>query len=695
MSLNGLEDPAVLAAFETATGESGGWFLVKYASRDEVELHGSGNGGNTEIREAVANYADPSPLYGFLNYPRATVHFNMICDRFQPYDHLYEISEASQLQDSKLEVVCGFQPAEPTTPPVPASPSSPASPQRRRRLGEIAEEDDEDQEPNATRLKSKHIDDDAQELGSSDMAVASLPSPKDRITPEKARLMKAMKLREKKMNKAQGQDKPILSLADATDAVDVSNETDTNVSPMTADALENAVDDDDADTTTDGPSQLEDDESQPSMLNIDSDSSPTTTVNTDSEVSIESARAKTVTNDQVSELTLSESQPPSPVLDVSEITNSTKESSVSESTSDTDHSDDIKGNAIEDNVLSENQIEAVSKEVSVDNIEDEAIDEVPETPKAIGVIKEAASECVHVEATSEEATAVTEPSSTEEQEPIEKEAVTTKLEAQEPKTKEPEVVEQTETSKESVAIGEPKLAEEAKTSQEPKAEVHVIDYIDSSSIAVVSGSDSSISVEKNEDVEPTQETVPVPAKASEEVTKDATCAPVLMIKGFLGTFLDALEALLMENPRSPINMAPTVQEETIAAMGTAAVKARPKLKPTGDPEVTFMGDVNVQFPDNLLWKRRTMGLDNLGFLILTPVTASGTRPDKLGGAALKRFHLSDFKMPYVPDMELQELPNSVCLDFIEGSSLQIACGDRNGQVSILSALQAAHKTYST
>ncbi|KAL2888446.1 hypothetical protein HOO65_040783 [Ceratocystis lukuohia] len=1397
MSLNGLEDPAVLAAFETATGESGGWFLVKYASRDEVELHGSGNGGNTEIREAVANYADPSPLYGFLNYrdkkiilkyqpedcsrlvqARATVHFNMICDRFQPYDHLYEISEASQLQDSKLEVVCGFQPAEPTTPPVPASPSSPASPQRRRRLGEIAEEDDEDQEPNATRLKSKHIDDDAQELGSSDMAVgtsvltgppvtlnsdlakspdgsnfastdspptfigisndqyespvdslespgrpssqsvrtadlypypsykpkvklgprpseapgrpgssnsssfrsisslpagfkaskakkerknrdkdrdkdepdssgdipeiaidstglvvpesqdgrphtssgtfaaglssmippppsptASLPSPKDRITPEKARLMKAMKLREKKMNKAQGQDKPILSLADATDAVDVSNETDTNVSPMTADALENAVDDDDADTTTDGPSQLEDDESQPSMLNIDSDSSPTTTVNTDSEVSIESARAKTVTNDQVSELTLSESHPPSPVLDVSEITNSTKESSVSESTNDTDHSDDIKGNAIEDNVLSENQIEAVSKEVSVDNIEDEAIDEVPETPKAIGVIKEAASECVHVEATSEEATAVTEPSSTEEQEPIEKEAVTTKLEAQEPKvetekaeepeksenlqvselvadvqTKEPEVVEQTETSKESVAIGEPKLAVEAKTSQEPKAEVHVIDSTDSSSIAVVSGSDSSISVEKNEDVEPTQETVPVPAKASEEVTKDATVQDAVLMpppprptpkaeiddekspkrrpsepictdvskkpsaesgpdkqakrgsvdmdhtpitplfpapslrssspsrpysssstrtvsqptlrasavilptdvtsssarsvssgagaayihkiaqqsssglapksQGKIGssisqrikaleqlsgstnpgvppprqntssTFYSVRKSVIMDPPRSPsvserggsalgrspsrrsresviigstnrdrsssvasrmsrfeldrgesvqvttrivrhkalpredkedevyknghnhdnnqewdedkvtdqevdeqnatdgphhtvtlghrlstlnpdksrpispvrssahdqrvsrdlsrrtgsaadgesevsqqtrdpermhssedndhssslsptsytdssaasfvstsasvststtkrprrrssltivkdfikdrrrsitsshdasttsqspsrppstsqnngsgnstggyrrrlsigshrssasrereaadgaksptqnsdigsgddndrrlgkagrfmqrlssgfsstnsrtsrspINMAPTVQEETIAAMGTAAVKARPKLKPTGDPEVTFMGDVNVQFPDNLLWKRRTMGLDNLGFLILTPVTASGTRPDKLGGAALKRFHLSDFKMPYVPDMELQELPNSVCLDFIEGSSLQIACGDRNGQVSILSALQAAHKTYST
>ena len=147
------------------------------------------------------------------------------------------------------------------------------------------------------------------------------------------------------------------------------------------------------------------------------------------------------------------------------------------------------------------------------------------------------------------------------------------------------------------------------------------------------------------------------------------------------------------------SISPTVAEEEdadIAAQngaraiqtsdGVAAAYAPPSI-------VAYMGDVNVQFPDNLLWKRRTICLDSQGFLILSaiqgmsaavPATATGTGKDfKQQAGAIKRYHLGDFRPPYTPEMEMQELPNSIVLDFIEGSGLQIACEDRPGQLNVL------------
>lgn len=48
-------------------------FLLKYASRDEVDLLGRGNGGIPEIQNAIAEYEETSPLYGFLRYRRRNV----------------------------------------------------------------------------------------------------------------------------------------------------------------------------------------------------------------------------------------------------------------------------------------------------------------------------------------------------------------------------------------------------------------------------------------------------------------------------------------------------------------------------------------------------------------------------------------------------------------------------------------------
>ena len=78
-----------------------------------------------------------------------------------------------------------------------------------------------------------------------------------------------------------------------------------------------------------------------------------------------------------------------------------------------------------------------------------------------------------------------------------------------------------------------------------------------------------------------------------------------------------------------------------------------------------------------------MLLDSQGFLILSPALSNGNNAKAKTSGATRRFHLSEFRTPEIPDVEMQELPNSVVLDFIEGGGLQIACEDRAGQVRVL------------
>ncbi|KAJ4124219.1 hypothetical protein NW768_009573 [Fusarium equiseti] len=171
MSLNGLDDPKVQEAYEAAVGEPGGWFLLKYASRDEVELLGRGSGGVPEVRNNVAEYEETSPLYGFLRYrrrnvlikylpedcsrliqARVAVHFNAVCDRFSPYDTLFQITDAKELKDTRLSAACSLHAAS-------GSSSSSTSSLRRRRLMEIAEEEEDEQQQRATKRQSVAEDD--------------------------------------------------------------------------------------------------------------------------------------------------------------------------------------------------------------------------------------------------------------------------------------------------------------------------------------------------------------------------------------------------------------------------------------------------------------------------------------------------------------------------------------------------------
>ncbi|OIW33552.1 hypothetical protein CONLIGDRAFT_569808 [Coniochaeta ligniaria NRRL 30616] len=146
------------------------------------------------------------------------------------------------------------------------------------------------------------------------------------------------------------------------------------------------------------------------------------------------------------------------------------------------------------------------------------------------------------------------------------------------------------------------------------------------------------------------------------------------------------------------SISPTVAEEDDAAVADQNEQHTPPSRGNSNQQsiATYLGDVNVQFPDTLLWKRRTMCLDSQGFLILSAVQGVPVaRDNKLQAGAVKRYHLSDFRTPYIPEMEVQELPNSVVLDFVDGSGVQIACEDRAGQLNTLHILQAAHRNHNS
>ncbi|KAI0543262.1 hypothetical protein GGR58DRAFT_509968 [Xylaria digitata] len=187
MALNGLDDVKVREAYDVANGEPGGWFLLKYASRDEVEILDTGTGGISDIRTAIAEYTEPSPLYGFLRYrrrsviikyipencsrliqARAAVHFNAICDQFI-HNTTFEITDAKELKDSKLSAACSLHAAS-------GSSSSSNSSLRRRRLNEIAEEEEEEERERKRQSVLKEEDRPASSIYS-DVPIS--PSPRD------------------------------------------------------------------------------------------------------------------------------------------------------------------------------------------------------------------------------------------------------------------------------------------------------------------------------------------------------------------------------------------------------------------------------------------------------------------------------------------------------------------------------------
>nr|POF18663.1 hypothetical protein CFP56_62171 [Quercus suber] len=106
------------------------------------------------------------------------------------------------------------------------------------------------------------------------------------------------------------------------------------------------------------------------------------------------------------------------------------------------------------------------------------------------------------------------------------------------------------------------------------------------------------------------------------------------------------------------------------------------------PPAVVVGVLNVQFPDTLLWKRRNVEIDNAGSIIFT----SPHGLDIAKGLA-KRYALAEFQLPYLPDLDSQELPYSVMLDFVDGSTLQVACEDTMAHRQVLQLLRTHWKAW--
>ncbi|KHJ34721.1 putative gpi-anchored cell surface glycoprotein [Erysiphe necator] len=194
MSLNGLGDPNIKEAREKAVSEPGGWFLLKYASRDKVDLLARGDSGTVEMQETIARYEDSSPLFGFLRFrrksvlikyvpggcsrlvqARVTVHFNAISDHF-PHDLTFSITSSHELRDTALSAACSFHSTSGST-------SSSTSSLQRRQLMEITEEEEEE-----TRVNRKSV---ASDISEGEFCVAKVisisessisPSSKDRTS---------------------------------------------------------------------------------------------------------------------------------------------------------------------------------------------------------------------------------------------------------------------------------------------------------------------------------------------------------------------------------------------------------------------------------------------------------------------------------------------------------------------------------
>ncbi|KAI9678641.1 MAG: hypothetical protein M1817_005698 [Caeruleum heppii] len=165
MSLNGLDDEIVVDAFRAATAEPGAWFLLKYSTRDAVDLLARGVGGVTELRQAIAGYTEPSPLYGFIRYRRRSViikyvpegtsrllqarlavHFQSVIEKFSPHDTVFPISAPADLKENALSAACSLHAASNST-------SSTNSSLQRKRLGEITEDAEENRRSKAENEK--------------------------------------------------------------------------------------------------------------------------------------------------------------------------------------------------------------------------------------------------------------------------------------------------------------------------------------------------------------------------------------------------------------------------------------------------------------------------------------------------------------------------------------------------------------
>ncbi|KAK6536522.1 hypothetical protein TWF281_000750 [Arthrobotrys megalospora] len=101
-----------------------------------------------------------------------------------------------------------------------------------------------------------------------------------------------------------------------------------------------------------------------------------------------------------------------------------------------------------------------------------------------------------------------------------------------------------------------------------------------------------------------------------------------------------------------------------------------------EKKVLLTGWVNVQLPNTMFWKRRYLRIDSDTWLYLT-LSADENSPQT------GKYNIKDEVMAaVVPDIDEQELPNSVNLRLIEGGVLACACENDQEQTNILKVVRS-------
>ncbi|RVD88510.1 uncharacterized protein DFL_002692 [Arthrobotrys flagrans] len=134
------------------------------------------------------------------------------------------------------------------------------------------------------------------------------------------------------------------------------------------------------------------------------------------------------------------------------------------------------------------------------------------------------------------------------------------------------------------------------------------------------------------------------------------------------------------SPIAPVT--PVTLPTTTAPVSVAPPPPPPPVVAPVEKKILLTGWVNVQLPNTMFWKRRYLRIDSDTWLYLT-LSADENSP-QTGKYNIK----NEVMAAMVPDIDEQELPNSVNLRLIEGGVLACACENDQELTNILKVVRS-------
>ncbi|KAK6351139.1 hypothetical protein TWF718_004310 [Orbilia javanica] len=169
----------------------------------------------------------------------------------------------------------------------------------------------------------------------------------------------------------------------------------------------------------------------------------------------------------------------------------------------------------------------------------------------------------------------------------------------------------------------------------------------------------------------------IPPKKEDSPPKTADGSP----KSKISPLLRRMSSSKAKKTSSPITPVTPVTPPTTTPVSVAPPPPPPPAAPV-EKKVLLTGWVNVQLPNTMFWKRRYLRIDSDTWLYLT-LSADENSP-QTGKYNIK----NEVMAAMVPDIDEQELPNSVNLRLIEGGVLACACENDQEQTNILKVVRS-------